>query len=226
MTIYDLLRQNKKKIQILRFNSAGPIPQISPDSTLSLSHSMKNTVTSYPIESGLQLIDNIFRENKKITLNGVITDNPIDLQQSILTSAVTAFTSFLPNIVSASLASLTNNSQNRTLDAFLILEQIFDNGEIISLQTGFKLYQNLVITDLSIDENVRDELNFTITLEQINFAQSEDVVLLKVDSDVEHTATGKTEEGKKNKNALNSEQEKKMKKKSIAASIYDGLFKK
>lgn len=111
------------------------------DAVLSEDHQYSSRVTSYPIESGTQISDHIIKEPEIVTINGVVSDTPINI--------------FAPF--------------NRSINAFERLVQVYNNREPITVITGIKTYLNMVMTNLSVPRNFQSgqSLNFNITLQKI-----------------------------------------------------------
>ena len=220
MAVFDLFRNTKNRIEIVRFSATNKTPRFTPDSTLSMTHTKRTAVTSFPIEDGSKITDNIVNENDLLDMECVVTESPLILNSSLLTTGITAFTGFLPPFVqgaigTGSIGAITavlDSSKNRALDSFLLLEEIRKGKEIISIQTGFTTYSNMVITNIVITENVLNELSFRLSAEQISYATSKYVTaivpLSRLADDIKHTGTKKADTGKDSTSSLDVQTDK------------------
>lgn len=111
------------------------------DVTLREVHSYNSRVTNYPIEEGSILSDHIINEPTIVVLEGIVTDTPLAI--------LTFF--------------------NRSVDAFNRLVEIHQKRQIISVITGLKKYQRMVITSLDVPRDLRtgQSLSFNIELKEV-----------------------------------------------------------
>ena len=195
--VLDLLIRKKQLVQIVTLNSDTPFDiEVTP----SITHKMISTVTSNPIEDGSVIADHVSLENRQLTIEGFISEVPLSTVQSETTALATGISSqFLPGALAGSVVAAFGQSSNRILDAFLILEELYNNKLPFSIQTGLKLYENMIVTDLTIPRNVETSLRFTMNMQQLTFATSEIVKVPEttVAQDVAHTASSTQNEGKK-----------------------------
>ena len=209
VAVLDLIAKKKKLTQIIKIGSDKPF-QI--DVTPSITHNMISSITSNPIEDGSKVSDHITLENRKLTIEGFISNSPLNIQQNldpfinkIITTGIAS--EVLPSGLAGSLVALFDSSDNRIQAGFEILEQLYQDKQTFSIQTGLKLYDNMVITSLSIPRNQENSLRFNMELEQINFVQSQTVLIPpeNVADNVKNTATDKQSEGKKDTKTVSDE---------------------
>lgn len=110
---------------------------IALDATLSEDHQYSARVTNFPVENGLIVSDHIINDPIKLTVVGLVSDTPL-------------------NILLGS---------NRSVDAFNRLIQIFQKKEIITVITGVKVYQNMVLTALNVPRGVESGQSLTFNMQ-------------------------------------------------------------
>jgi len=213
MAILDLIVKQKQKIRIITINTLGDSRLFTPDNVLTLTHSFVSEITSNPIEGGANVTDNIITQNREISFQGIITERPLETQidnLSITTNLLAGIKTNI-NLVNKGLINILQFSTNRMEDGYNILEDLFNKKTPFYLQTGFKLYENMVIKNLTITESPAVELRFNITLEQINIVDTEFVLIpkSKLAQDAEHTGSSKIQEGRKSLTSVSEEVDRK-----------------
>lgn len=118
---------------------------VTLDATLREKHSFASKVPSEPIEIGSNLSDHVINQPDRISIEGFITNTPIDQ------NTVTSFIDFAQN-------------------AFNELTRIRENKTLISVLTYYRLYQNMIITDLTVPRTARNgqSLRFNVICTQVN----------------------------------------------------------
>lgn len=111
------------------------------DATVSEDHHYVSRVTQFPIESGSVITDHVINEPDTLSLSGIVSDSPL------------AFLS----------------SFNRSSDAFNRLVRIHELKERVTVVTGIKVYQNMIMTSLSVPRTVEtgQALNFVMEFQQV-----------------------------------------------------------
>lgn len=119
----------------------GKIGSVELDVTLREEHKYSSKVTTFPIEEGSTLSDHIINLPTVLILEGVVTDSPL-----------TIFPSF-----------------NRSISAFNTLISLHRQRLPITVVTGLKRYENMVITNLDIPRTVEtgQSLTFIVEMQQI-----------------------------------------------------------
>jgi hypothetical protein len=117
-------------------------------------HSVRILKTSQPIESGSSITDNTVIAPQKLRMTG-----------------------FVSNLVPTGIAALPASERGK--EAWIQIEELAKRREPVTVQTTLKIYENLLIVDLSarVDANTGLALDFTIDLEEILFANSEFTML-------------------------------------------------
>jgi len=118
------------------------------DLILAESHNFNSSVSEYNIENGSIISDHIQKELENGTLSGLISN----------------FSLTSPGIVS-----------NRAQDAFDLLEQIYNDQQLVTVYTVNKVYENVAIVSIGIS---RDDSTGEATIAEISFRKV-NVVSLK-----------------------------------------------
>lgn len=110
-----------------------------------------STITSHPVESGVNISDHIFTNNVVIDIMGEFSNLPTRLVQG-------------------NLVNYQNNSRDQ--EAWGVLFKIYSQEQPITVVSRFQVYENCFITALTaLDEvDTGETLRFSMTLEQVRFA--------------------------------------------------------
>jgi len=176
------------------------------DTTVSETHNKTTSITRHEIESGATITDHVIKNPVQVQLSGIISDFPLRVFDL------------------GNLNPLNFNNTKPSVSAYNLFKEIYEEQRLVTIETKLETYDNMIITDISIprtNENINN-LQFSITAEQINFAYSE---LTEVDEDlykddVKDKAVSKKNEGKKTTKELTG------KKSEFSSTFYDKLAKK
>lgn len=133
----------------------GDYMALSFDSVPALSIKRTGNVTSYPVENGNQISDNIQIKNTTFSLSGVITETPIRLTQDLLYSS--------------------GVNGTRVSQAIVYLDQILDSRQTLTLLTEQRAYNNVVLKGWSCDFKSEYSQTFTLDFEQVRIANAKTV---------------------------------------------------
>lgn len=111
------------------------------DATISEDHHYVSRATQFPIENGSVITDHVINEPDTLSLSGVVSDSPL--------AFLSAF--------------------NRSTDAFNRLVRIHELKERVTVVTGIKVYENMIMTSLSVPRTVEtgQALNFVMEFQQV-----------------------------------------------------------
>jgi hypothetical protein len=131
-------------------NALNPIPitidgyQI--DASLTETHDREADVTSYPVEQGVDVADNVRALPIEIEIEGIVSDSPI-----------------------GSVAQNRDPNSTPSKDALAKLDAIWEAREPITIATSLKRYANMVMTSLSIprDKDSGRALKFKAHFKQV-----------------------------------------------------------
>lgn len=127
------------------------------DATLTASHAGDVDITEHPLESGSNVTDGARAKQRTVSLEGVITDNPLG----------------------ASAADGAGAGRARRL--FDALELVKEAGGVCTLTTPFKSYDNVLIKSLSSDEDKQmgGAVKVKLSLTQVKLVRSQTVAVRK-----------------------------------------------
>ena len=172
---------------------------------VSESHSISSTITNHPVATESPISDHMISQPISLTLRGIIGDsipcqyidskgrqprNPIDAP--IFDSDGSQGKILGINTFGSEATSFNaNNEGERTRAAWLRLEELRNNKEIISVVTNLKAYDNMVVESVSTESTFQnpDKLDFQITLRQIVRVDVEQSTIRRVEGKSSATET-------------------------------------
>jgi len=160
------------------------------------------TPTKSPIETGANVTDHVTLDAEKLTIEGIVSNTPISLLRIL--SGVTF--------------------DDPAADAFSFLEELYRGRLPFDFVGDLKIYENMIITSFSPSKTpaTGQTLQFTIAMEQIQFADSQVVASTYFAAEVEHTASAQQELGAQ---AVESATEKaKALSQSLLVRLTDAIF--
>lgn len=142
---------------------------IEMDAILSEQYEFSSTLTEHPVDSGSDIADHIIRNPRGYLLEGIVTDTPMGLLQAAQTigNNASAVLEFLKLNVLGDDASQTPVS--RSIAAFQALVELWQQGSVFNVQTGYGLVEDLAILNMQVrvDEQTAGHLRFVCRLRQI-----------------------------------------------------------
>ncbi|MCG8433494.1 MAG: hypothetical protein MJA83_05640 [Gammaproteobacteria bacterium] len=128
-----------------------PAGAIEFDASVNEDHEAENDVTEFPVEEGADITDHIRPRPESITINGIVSNTPLTL---------------LPI------------EPRRAEEAYDKLKTIKDTGQLVSIVTSLRRYDNMAITSLSVVRNAQNGnvVNATVRLREVFLAQTETVI--------------------------------------------------
>lgn len=129
--------------------------EFTADVTIDELHERRAEVTEHPVESGARVSDHIILTPERVTINGFVSD-----------AGVAVF----------------GSQPGRTQSAFDALEDAWQAREPVSIVTGYKTYQDMVITRLNLPRNRPESMQFSIELQHVTIVSSQLGELAETDS--------------------------------------------
>lgn len=178
------------------------------DATVAENHEYSAEVTRHPVERGIDISDNVEIEPFKLTITGIVTNTPIDP-------------------VSIVRQNTGLQGESRVRDVWDAITEFFATKRVISVVTGLKVYDNMVISAVRTPRGEpRQDIRPTIELEEIRFA---DTVLVPIPpdilrADVADSGQSKNDLGQQSATEA-SEEEKRLlaiSKRSVAKNLKEG----
>lgn len=170
------------------------IDVLTLDAAMEISHEHSATVSKNPIEDGSDTSDNVRIENPTLTISGIISEAPLNLQASAFNiftgaaagKAVQKLGSPYGAITGAALGSLgglmTNRKEgdiNFPRKAFEFLIELEKKRQPIVIETSLRTYSNMILTKLSVPQSALrgKSLEFSATFEQISLVKTSTVLI-------------------------------------------------
>ena len=137
---------------------------LSVDAVLVERHEMASRVSQYPVEDGGTISDHILNEPRRVSIEGFVTDSPL---------------SGLPVPGAGIIEAVALAGQSPTRGAFGFLESLRDDRMRVTLVTGLKRYESMVLTTLSIprDGGTGQALRFSADFVEIEVVETQSVTI-------------------------------------------------
>ena len=125
------------------------------DAVIKESHELRAQISEHPTETGESFCDHVHTMPTQLQIEGIISNTPMTL---IGLTALSSFTNYL-----------SDRSNDRALDGFKKLEDIFLKREPITIATTLKEYPHMVLESLTIERGggTSESLNFKALAKQI-----------------------------------------------------------
>ena len=142
---------------------------IQLDAVISEAHSNEVSLTSNPVELGAEITDHAVVQPKKLNIVAQVSDTPMGLA---------AFGQIV-DLVTGLFGTSTTDNITRSNAAYNAIIQLQEEREPIEIQTKLKLYTNMIITNVSVqqDKNTSRIVRMSIDLQQVIITESEVVQL-------------------------------------------------
>jgi hypothetical protein len=142
------------------------------DASIKETHTRKSAPTKFPIENGANVSDHIIIEPFSLELVGIISDYPLSLLSSLVSTGLTAV---LPPVgiqalaAGAGLYSALTSSKSPSVAAYTQLLSLQDAKMPFDVLTTLNRYTNMYISSLTVPRDVSNSniLEFTVNLEQL-----------------------------------------------------------
>jgi len=142
---------------------------IQLDAVISESHVNEVSLTNNPVELGAEITDHAVVQPKRLNIVAQVSDTPMGLA---------AFGQIV-DLVTGLFGTSTTDNITRSNAAYNAIVQLQEAREPIELQTKLKLYTNMIITNVSVqqDKNTSRIVRMSIDVQQVIITQSEIVQL-------------------------------------------------
>lgn len=146
---------------------------IACDAIKTENHRFSAEATQYEIEDGSDISDHVIKRGKTLTIEGLVSDDPIRILQTEFVGRTIA--SLVPSVLKSKLSfGLSGNNGKPSLEAFSQFEHIYDNKIPVTIVTGLKKYENMIMEDFNAprsSQTVRS-LEFTATFRQVKIVST------------------------------------------------------
>lgn len=165
MELTSLIGKEAKTIIVAQNQGTSEQVVIEVDVVISEDQKYENDLSSFPIEKGFEISDNVVRQPDSITMTVFISDSPINQLGKTLRGAgrtQTVYENFV-RIAGRTKLSIADFDQSD----YLIDSSLF----ICTLYTTHRIYQDMFLKSLSIPKNADsgDGLEFTADFVRIHF---------------------------------------------------------
>lgn len=170
----------------------GDIELFKIDATLVKTHSLASQATNFEVEDGSDLSDHVIKRGVRLSIQGVISDDPITIKEAAAT--------LIPGIVGGNFiggvggavvagvgskisSSLLEEDEKPSLTVYTKFRDIYEAKLPLTIDTGLTVYTNMIMERLSIPQRAATSngLHFTASFREIRIAVSE-VITIDVDS--------------------------------------------
>lgn len=183
--IFDIITGKDKRVALsyLSGEDAEALELLKIDATRAEEHSFKAKATQHEVEDGANIADHVIKTGRTVTLNGVISDDPISITAAAVGGIAGITGSLVPGLggavatgVVAKVGSeLISNGSKPSKDAIDILEYIYEENIPLMITTSLKTYTNMIMESLTVPRNSRNanSLEFSASFREIRIIESE-----------------------------------------------------
>lgn len=213
------------------------------EATLQESHAMRSEVADSPIESGATITDHVNVLPREISLDCIITNNPLTLESAIVGNVAglvggivgrASRNNIAAAVATGGLASLATkinstivNNNNRVQMALQKLQTAWEGAALITVDSGLTTYNNMIITGITFTRTAQTSgtLPFTVTMREVRLVKSLAIPTPRavVTKQRRNSATTSTDAGKQTPSAPTPQQVEKVQK-SESLLIKGGKF--
>jgi hypothetical protein len=178
-----------------------------------------STITEHPLETKESVNDHIFKDSRKIRIEGFITDTPMRLFGILETPLQNNSVSSLISNIKA-LSPFNQNAKPSTL-AFQLLRKLWEDRALITVVTSLESFSNMAITNLDSnkDSDTGGRFEFVIELMQLKFAN----VKTTLNANFKSKLTQSVGSALVNTGIVEKDSSNVTTNKSIAAMIFDAI---
>lgn len=161
---------------------------LTVDATIKSTHTSTASITKRELEEGAQVNDHMIVDPDNVSIDGVISETPLDLFSSLASSSIGAGASMLSQQHGAGAAAATGIlggalmgliSGNRVKDGYQALKELQKNRIKFDFVTGLESYKDMMLTSLVATRTAKigKAIEFTATMEKITFVSSQIITL-------------------------------------------------
>lgn len=193
MSIAEIFIKTERKISEVK-NGEAKVKTVSFDAYLEESHTSTIEVSNNPVELGAEVSDHAIIIPKVIRIVIAVSDTPMGFE------ALTAIAGNVQRLFAEKGTKLTRSQQ-----AYRDLIAMQESRVLLEVQTGLKLYKNMLITNIQVgqDKDSSRSVEMVVDMQELIIVETE-VRAIKKDQLPEGRskwqAESKTELGKKAKN--------------------------
>lgn len=200
------LAENHEEPNVALFDQEGNKLLFQIDATVSENHSLSSKTTRHEVENGSIISDHIINQGRKLTIEGIVSDDPFLLAETGLTSAFGLVSNVFEGLSAAAVIgtgsviakAVFSDSEPRSKTVLDIFDELYEKKKAVQIVTGLKSYKNMVMESLNIPRTAQNakSLTFKAVFTNIILAEFSESVLVPGDTTVEN-AIPKISEGTK-----------------------------
>lgn len=183
--IFDIITGRDKRVALsyLAGEDAEALELLKIDATRAEEHSFRAKATQHEVEDGANISDHVIKTGRVVTLDGIISDDPITVAAAAIGNIGGIAGSLVEGLggavatgaVSKIGSELIANGSKPSKDAIDILEYIYEESIPLMITTSIKTYTNMIMENLSIPRNSRNAnaLEFKASFREIRIVESE-----------------------------------------------------
>jgi hypothetical protein len=145
------------------------IVEFEADLTIEEQHQRTADVTQEPVEDGSNISDHVILQPETVNLEGYVTDTP---------------------------AAIFAAQSGRTQSAFETLEDAYNSREPLTVVTGRKTYQDMIITRLNMPRNQPASMRFSLELQHVTIVEAETTQLPNAEPEIKDDVEPRRDAGR------------------------------
>ncbi len=201
-------------VSLLFGKKGAKIGSLQLDASLRDTHTFENEVSSFPVEDGSSISDHVRLLPVQLTIEGIVTDSPIDVRFSDVSYIVEGEN----NREEALVVEREDTAVRVETARDLLLSMRGSYGkeqQLLTVVTGLKVYENMVMTKLSFERDGKTgrALPFTASFVELT-TQKISTESLRPAKSVSSKASPKSNKGKQKASDI-AQDEKKVKVSSL-----------
>lgn len=182
MALASLLFKNNKATQYITSGSKDAFLVV--DAVIKENHEFGATVSDKELEDGSKASDHLATSPPRVTIVGLISENPLDLNSAIVGASLglatglgavakSTFGTAALGVVGGAILSEING--NRVQNAVQILEDMQKKRILFDFVTGMRSYKNMLLEGVNIEKNqdLGQDAQFTATMKQVIIVNSQ-----------------------------------------------------
>jgi len=216
---------------IVTYEIGGRVVAIEFDAVMRMNDTSSSTVTSHPVERGVNVNDHVRKNADALTFDAIVTNTPLRVPSTHMGGAVGQTSSVDVSYDAMSGGNVTTRKTSASVLSFSApfdrirnvydeIKNIENNGLTVSVKTtdriGFRDYENMTILNVSVPTDVGDgsSRTFSFQLQELRIVDTRKVKAPSAKKTTKH-------KGEKGKKEITEDKDAQLK--TIAARILDGV---
>lgn len=149
------------------------IGSIELDASVTEEHSAEVEVTDHPVETGSSISDHARPRSEVLRIEGLVTNSPLPTSADVPATYTRA---------GQTVTSSSRFYETRAGQAYADLKAMKDSGQLLTVVTALRSYDNMVIQTLNVprDATSGQALRFSAVLKQIRIVSNKSVNVVQV----------------------------------------------